>query len=265
MTNKTVISEYGDNAQSIRIGVSWDAKKLKDQTAPHKSKAAKTTNLLTIIILPISMFIRFILFILAGFLWLITFGKFNVLPKSILFPTTPDKSALLDEDVILETDASRAEDESGIEYNIDLYCYAVNKSDGTLVKIGPENKNLVSPNEFIFHSGDEKTGQGIYDDEDIYIKLKEAQDIYSSFYIVVNSNNNHSLSNLENAPQIRILKSKEEQELVKIDVPINDNNAKDHHCYIYAKIHINEGSWELQHINKFTDFDESLEKTLKTY
>lgn len=275
MTSNQLITltEQGKNAQTIRVGLNWDARTTDTIRKTYSAKAAHTTNFLTILMWPLGLAYQFIMFILAGVLWLVTVGQVNILPKNSL--PLPDKpqDMLLDDDVISDKkraktnkkDDAEYEREDSHEYDIDLYCYARNKDDGTIVKVGPENKNLVSPNQTLFHSGENTTGHGVFDDETIHIKMQEAQDIYSEFFIVIHSDSQSDFASLDNAPKLRVIQSKEEKDITVKSVPIADTHAKGKHGFLYAKIYLNEGSWVLSPLNQFIDFDEKFEEKLKNY
>lgn len=272
-SNNTIeITKYGDGAETIRIGLSWEARK-KDSPVrkAYFSRGAHISNILAIVMWPIGMIYRIILFLSAGMIWLTTIGRVNLLPKNAIhLPEFPSKKMLLDENVIYDINQERSEKidnekerENSYEYDLDLYCFAIKKEDGSIVKIGPENKNLITTDNTVFHSGEDTTGQGIFDDETIHIKLKEAQKIYSQFYIVVNSDSQNNFSNMDNKPTLRVIRSKEEQDILVTRIVTESDQTKEKNGYIFIKIYNEKGMWKLNQIDKFTTFVENFEDEIK--
>ncbi len=254
--NNTIpLFKSGESPHTIRIGLKWEPRTEKNIIRKaYYARGALVSNILYIPMWAISLLVGVLIFIL-------TLGKNkNYLPGSLIKNT-------LDYDLIYDTNPERAEKidqentrEDTTEYDIDLYCIARRKSDGEMIKVGPEDKNMFSPDETIFHSGEDHTGQGVYDDETIHLDLEHAAQTYSEFFIIIRSDCNYDFASLDNKPKIRVIHSKTEREICTHIINTLAPDAKNKYTYIYAKISESNNIWTLQSIEKFGDFDDNLQE-----
>ncbi|MGH1404432.1 MAG: TerD family protein [Alphaproteobacteria bacterium] len=247
----------GDEKTRIRIGLSWDP--ISTKITAHKIWYKKESFLANLFIIP--MWILGMIWATAVFI--VSLGRI------VKFPTLDENSFSNTETAYDTADRSKQNDnedvrENSVEYDIDLYCMA-QKHDGTFVKVGPEDHNMLDPTENIVHSGDEDTGQGVFDDETISLDLKTVTNEYTQFYFYITSDNKHDFASYDNAPTLRIVESYSEAEITKHEVATKSLDATGAYGYIFAKIYNDNGTWKAKMINKFCDFSESWEYVLKQY
>merc|ERR1712062_67402 len=72
-------------------------------------------------------------------------------------------------------------------------------------------------NKSIRHSGDNLTGEGDGDDEQIYVNLDQLSNNVKSLYFIINSYSGHPFSRIKNA-YIRIINCKNQKELVSFEL-----------------------------------------------
>ncbi len=253
--NRIVNLIEGDNTR-IKIGLSWDP---RAAGVVRKTIYTSGTHIANIIYLPM----WFIGFIRGLLLYIATLGKLNE------FPEAPNKKALLNSNTVYSaTNRDKRHDEENerenyYEYDLDLYCMALSKSTGELIKVGPEDHNLLDPQKIIIHSGDENTGQGIYDDETISLDLIEAQEFYDKFIIYVTSDCSHDFSKYDNNPTLRFVTSKTEKEITKLTIDTENVASKGCYGYIFAMVYKDSDIWKAKVIDEFTVDHESLLNIVK--
>ncbi len=105
--------------------------------------------------------------------------------------------------------------------------------------------NLTSPDGAIKHTGDNRTGAGEGDDEQIIVDLSRIPVNVKSLMFVVNSFLGQNFSQIENA-FCRIVNQKTGQEIAKYNLSCQGN----HTAQIMAKVYRYNGEWKMNAIGE---------------
>lgn len=117
-----------------------------------------------------------------------------------------------------------------------------------------ENKQLVdqvwfrqlrSTDGSIQHTGDNRTGDGDGDDEQIIVDLTSVPVAVKSLVFIVNSFTGQSFADIENA-FCRVINSSNGQEIAKYNLSCQGN----HTAQIMAKVYRHEGDWKMHAIGE---------------
>jgi len=123
---------------------------------------------------------------------------------------------------------------------------------------------LKSSNESIIHTGDNTTGEGEGDDEQIKINLEKIPSDISKMVVVINiydcKRRNQDFGMIKNA-FARVVNQKDGQEMLKYNLTENYNDKK---SIIVSEIYRNNGEWKFAAIGEGTG-DYSLKELQKRY
>ncbi|MDB6134990.1 MAG: Tellurium resistance protein terZ [Verrucomicrobiales bacterium] len=106
---------------------------------------------------------------------------------------------------------------------------------------------LASKDGSIKHSGDNRTGAGDGDDEQILVELSRVPDVAKSILFVVNSFTGQNFSQIENA-YCRVVDGATGTELARYDLSCTG----DHTAMIMAKVYLHSGEWKMHAIGDNT-------------
>jgi stress response protein SCP2 len=176
----------------------------------------------------------------------------NTLAHSLYSAERKDK--LNDDDSVRETEYRL--------YDLDLICYFFDK-ENILRTIAPSEKNILSPDEKIYHSGEDFTGQGVYDDETIYFNLKNTDENNANYFIAVISDCKHDFGSLDNSPKIRIVDSRNKKNLREFQIEVTSNSAIGKFAYLHGKMNRHLTEWAFESINLFFETEEEMLKYIK--
>ncbi|MCB9979193.1 MAG: TerD family protein [Rhodospirillales bacterium] len=140
-------------------------------------------------------------------------------------------------------------DEDFSHFDIDLHCFAYDINRNFLFEISPETRKLISPDGKIYHSGEEETGIGVYDDETIHIELKKLPDLYSFFVFSVSNDCRHSFNKISNL-KVRLVDSASEQTLLETLVSSDQADG-----FAFCTLYKNDGEWFFSPIAQYLKFD----------
>ncbi len=145
------------------------------------------------------------------------------------------------------------------QFDLDLECHIFDKHHKLIHKISPDYTELHNDNSSVFHSGEDYTGIGPFDDEDISIKMNAIPNDYHHFLFTVKSDCAFDLDEITN-PKIRIYDaySNEETYSAAIKSDIANNSL-----YVFAALSKTENGWSVNPINTYGDYDDNIEEILK--
>lgn len=246
-TAQEIFTQTPDKTR-LMIGLNWDMRKPEATEMIGAHTITGSVSVVTFIFWLIRT-------IVAAIVYVPTLGKVNwfiELPRD-----TP--SAMIHETMSVKNkvaDGVSSREGSYKQYDLDLHCFVLDSEDNIAARIGPEEENMVGSSAAIYHSGEEFTGQGVYDDETIHIDLRKLEAELSKFYIVVTSDNRFDFSQLDNKPKIRIVDSKLEKELSVVEIPTELPEAKGKHGFICGCLTKSGTSWSFKPIQQFCDFEQ---------
>lgn len=106
-------------------------------------------------------------------------------------------------------------------------------------------RQLRSRDGSIQHTGDNRTGQGDGDDEQIIVDLSQVPDYVQTIMFVVNSFTGQSFSEIENA-FCRLVDQSSNREIAKYNLSCNGN----HSAQIMAKLYRHNNEWKMHAIGE---------------
>jgi tellurium resistance protein TerZ len=106
-------------------------------------------------------------------------------------------------------------------------------------------RQLKSKDGSIVHTGDNRTGDGDGDDEQIIVDLSRIPGNVKSLVFVVNSFTGQNFSEIENAT-CRILNGNNNQEIAKYNLSCTGA----HSAQVMAKVYRNNGEWKMHAIGE---------------
>ncbi len=180
------------------------------------------------------------------------------------------KDVLFGDILLAKANAERIEDKldlpgrdkDDIKFDLDLSCLAFNQAGELQVIVDPSAWNAVDESGKIYHSGDDMTGEGHFDDEQIHIELKSLPENIHEFFIIVQSDCSASFDEIVN-PHTKIIDSMSNKELLHVNIEkLEDNN---HYGFVFCRIFKDGKEWNVQNISEFCDFEEDWEVFLKKY
>ncbi len=122
-------------------------------------------------------------------------------------------------------------------------------------------RQLKSRDGSIVHTGDNRTGSGEGDDEQIIVDLTAVPDTVASLMFVVNSFTGQTFEQVENA-YVRLINSQNNQEIARFDLSCQGP----HTAQVMCKVYRHGSEWKMQAIGenaRGTTFDELLPEMLR--
>lgn len=147
-------------------------------------------------------------------------------------------------------------------FDLDLHCYVFDSSGNLKQKLGPDYKEAIDPTSSTYHSGEDFSGTGGPDDEQIHIETKNIPDEYKHFIFFVRSDCKFSLDEI-NDPVVRLADSKTETNF--LEVAIRPPANLDAYGFIFAHVYHENGEWHVKNLSEYAAFDIDWEEELKKY
>lgn len=162
--------------------------------------------------------------------------------------------------------SSKSEDAKGrdTQYSLrdlDLMCFIYDGNGKFIRVIGPDPDNLIDPHKSVYHSGEEFTGEGVYDDESICIEADSILDEYVHFIFVIASDSNLSLSQCGNFG-INVMDGADNKICSET---VTAEESQHNSAYVFARISRSQQDWSLHKIAAYGDFDTQWSGELKKY
>lgn len=133
------------------------------------------------------------------------------------------------------------------EIDLDASCLMLTE-DGKLADIVFYNR-LVSQNREVYHSGDNRTGQGDGDDEVIHVHLDRIPAQISYLIFTVTSYEGQTFNNIENA-YCRLVDANNNKELVNFRI----SGGGDHKALLMAILYRKDDEWKFSAIGTPSNF-----------
>ena len=133
-------------------------------------------------------------------------------------------------------------------FDVDLICLIFN-ADGELVDaVSPMDGEEVDQTGQIYHSGDERHGASINEDEIISVELKGLADHVHHMVFLAIIQSGHDFSYIEN-PEFRVYDSKRNTDMLA--EPISGPEAEGKTAYVLCRIFRGSEDWMIHHIGEF--------------
>ena len=147
-------------------------------------------------------------------------------------------------------------------FDLDLSCFAFNEQGIFQALVDPLAWNAIDESGKIYHSGEDMTGDGGGDDEQVYFELNELPDNLQELFIVVQSDCAHSFDKVLN-PMIRVADSKSDANCLQVN--INQLEHSDAYGFVFCRIFKQNDSWHITNISAFCQYKENWSKFLAQY
>ena len=160
-----------------------------------------------------------------------------------------------------EQDA-KGRDKQAEQHDLDLDCYIFDKNMVLKQVVGTEDDNFIDPSRKVYHSGENQSGMGGPDDEQVFVELHGIPDDYHHFFFTVKSDSRYSFEEI-NEPVVRLADSKTNDNLLEntINPPVHLNA----HGYVFCHVFREGDGWKFRNIDEFTGDDVNWEKVLSSY
>lgn len=106
-------------------------------------------------------------------------------------------------------------------------------------------RQLKSKDGSVLHTGDNRTGEGDGDDEQIVVNLNQLPSNVSNLFFVVNSFTGQSFSQIENA-YCRIVDANTSKEVAKYNLSCQGS----HTAMVMCNVYLQNGEWQMQAIGE---------------
>ena len=156
----------------------------------------------------------------------------------------------------------KGRDENDPNHDLDLVCFVFDQDGKMQSLVDPDAWNAVDATGQVYHSGDDYTGEGANDDEQIHIELRDLPESIHEFFLVVQSDCNDTIDKVD-TPVIRVCDTMSNNDLLKVN--LEDESGNDKYGYVFCRIFRDQGEWNIKNISEFCDFEEDWEEHFKKY
>ena len=145
--------------------------------------------------------------------------------------------------------------------DLDLLCFIFDENKRYIREINPSPDNLIDEAASVYHSGEEYTGEGVYDDETVTIDINKLPAEFKHFVFVVVSDSKLSLAECGTF-KLRIADSSKDMNFILEDVtaPPGDTSA-----YVFTKISRDGDTWNAERLGHFGEFETDWQNELPKY
>jgi stress response protein SCP2 len=146
--------------------------------------------------------------------------------------------------------------------DLDLLCFIYDADKNFVRKITPDPDNQIDEARSVYHSGEEFTGAGVYDDETICIEDGVLPDTYRHFVFLTVSDSKLSLGECGTF-NMRLSDSVSEKAF--ITTPITPEQSGGNTAYIFCHAWREGNDWYAKSIGSFADFESDWPTELKKF
>lgn len=148
------------------------------------------------------------------------------------------------------------------EYDLDLACFGFDDYGAFISHVDHTAIHAIDAHEKFYHSGENVSGFGKHDDEQIHLELRTADEFYSHFICVIAGNEIHNLTQVSHA-RIRLIDSMSGRTFFEDNLSADD--AGDNQAYIFCHIFNKDDDWHVSHIRDFCNQPEDWIEFLNGY
>jgi stress response protein SCP2 len=222
-----------EGARRILVGLDWDAKEVSSvddmiRTMPKKGDKGRAA-----------------FFLLSPFYFLRTLflSSVNIIAKGYY-----------NQAVNKQDGAGR--DKNATAFDLDLDCYIFDDDKNLVFHVCTENGNFADPSRKVYHSGDNMSGLGGPDDEQVMIETNGLPDNYRHLFLVVKSDSKYSLEEVH-SPHVRLADSKTNENLIENTItPPAHFNA---HGYVFCHIFRDGDKWKARNMDEYADSGDGID------
>lgn len=136
------------------------------------------------------------------------------------------------------------------QYDMDLVAIIFDAEGNPVDAVSPDLDEVIDQSGHIYHSGDNDTGRGDYDDEVISVELAELPDYIHHIVFLVIAQSGHTFDRILGS-EARIADSKTNEDRLHIHLGKRDSGGKGKTACIFARIYRDGDQWMGHHIAEF--------------
>jgi tellurium resistance protein TerZ len=135
-------------------------------------------------------------------------------------------------------------------FDLDLACVMYDAEGQAVDGVSGRPDEIVDLSGKVYHSGDDESGVGENDDEQISVELKDLPENIHHIVFVVEIQSAHTFDEV-NSPEARIADgmNNENQLFARLNNPASQNMT----AYVFARIYRNKQRWMLHYIDEYLD------------
>jgi tellurium resistance protein TerD len=149
-------------------------------------------------------------------------------------------------------------------YDLDLICVMYD-AEGTFVDgVSGKPDETIDDSGHVYHTGDDTSGVGDDDDEQVSIELKDLPDYIHHIFFVAEIQCAHSFGDIIN-PEMRITDAMTHQDLIK--EPLGHSTGSGNSACVFMHLYRGDGQWMMHYIDDYMDISDVADWTeqLKSY
>ncbi len=133
-------------------------------------------------------------------------------------------------------------------FDVDLVCLMFNKDGEIVDAVSPMDGEEIDQSGKVYHSGDERHGASINDDEIISVELKDLPEYIHHMVFFATVQSGHEYTSIIN-PEARVYDAMNNRDLMLVGIDGDDAQGKT--AYIICRIFRGEEDWMLHNIGEF--------------
>jgi stress response protein SCP2 len=138
-------------------------------------------------------------------------------------------------------------DKNAVQFDLDLDCYIFDKDFKFLCTVSAEDDDhLLDPSQKVYHSGDDQSGMGGGDSEQVFVETNGLPENYHHIFFVVRSDCMHSLDRFGD-PKIRLADGKTGDNALHTAIVPETEEKK--YGYVFCRVFRNGEGWRFQNID----------------
>jgi stress response protein SCP2 len=134
-------------------------------------------------------------------------------------------------------------------FDLDLYCYIFDANMQLVATVGAKEDVLQDPSGKVYHTGDDQSGYGSGDDEQLFVETAELPENYSHFFFVIKSDSKYSLDEFIN-PAVRLCDSKTDINALQSTI-MPDPEMKSAYNFIFCHAYRAGDLWRFQNLDTY--------------
>ncbi|MBI1214371.1 MAG: hypothetical protein GC185_00965 [Alphaproteobacteria bacterium] len=143
-----------------------------------------------------------------------------------------------------------ARDPSIKQFDLDLYCYIYDEAFQLVATVGAKEDKLMDESGKVYHTGDDQSGYGSGDDEQLFVETADLPENYRHFFFVVKSESKYSLDEFIN-PAVRLCDSKTDVNVLHSTI-MPDPEMKRAYNFSFCHVYREGDLWRFQNLDTYT-------------
>jgi tellurium resistance protein TerZ len=136
------------------------------------------------------------------------------------------------------------------QYDMDLVALIFDAEGNAVDAVSPDLDEVMDQSGHIYHSGDNDTGRGDYDDEVISVELTDMPDHIHHIVFLITAQSGHTFERILDA-EARVADGKTNEDRLKIKLGEKGKAGADKTACIFARIYREGDGWFLHHIQEY--------------